>query len=231
VHPECVANEWHSFDVSVPMAADEVTYATRPTGVVAGTLCGDFLVDQAAAYLKDLGFDGILYDNQLGTRGRWLEELSPGFSTTERDAISAFFKYTEATLEAENLEVMWFDSYHKISVEATAWSFPPDGYGRFDYLIASGFCVITTTDRYRDNLASKLTLRDRTKVIATLDYVDPWYSYTSMTEFQDESRALEGIALEKKYEIDGVVFFANDPVGKLVPREIIESFAARFFSQ
>ena len=228
VHPECIDNPWHSYDVGAVMGPDGHTYATQPGGMTPGTLCGDFLVDQTAVYLEDLGFDGILYDNQLGTRGRWETQMSPGFSISERNAISHFLRYTEDVLGAKGKEVMWFDSYNRIEVETTAWSFPMDGYARFDYLIASGFCVITNTDKYRANLRSKLTLRDRTKVLATLDYVDPWYSYRSMSEFTLESMRLEQAAIDHRFEIDGIVFFAHDSDGSLVPQSIVESFAARF---
>src|SRR5687768_1614106 len=60
----------------------------------------------SAVYLRDLGFDGILYRNQLGTRGRWLAEMSPGRSDAETAAISAFFEYSERKLD--ELELMWF---------------------------------------------------------------------------------------------------------------------------
>ena len=226
-HRECMDFQWHSFDVRATLKSDERRYATAPGGIVAGRNCGEFLVDQSAVYLSDLGFDGILYDNQLGTRGRWLAEMSPGRSDAETAAISAFFEYSER--ELGELELMWFDSYNRIEVERDRWSFPEDGYGRFDYLIASGFCVITNTERYAQNLRSKLTLRDRTKVLATLDYLDPWYSYKSMVDYRKESEQLEFLALVHKYDIDGIVFFANGADGQLIPRSVIESFASRFF--
>lgn len=65
--------------------------------------------------------------------------------------------------------------------------------------------------------------------LATLDYVDPWYPYNSMTAFPGESAWLERIAIERRDRIDGIVFFANDQHGAPVPRTVIESFARRFF--
>ena len=56
-----------------------------------------------------------------------------------------------------------------------------------DYILAAAFCVITWPERYEDNLASKLRLMHRPPVLATLDYVDPWYTYDSMTEYAEES--------------------------------------------
>jgi hypothetical protein len=96
-------------------------------------------------------------------------------------------------------------------------------------MIASGFCVITDSDRYRDNLESKLGIPSRPRILATLDYVDPWYTYNSMTDYPDESAELEQIAIDHRYDIDGIMFFANDEVGGLVPRRLVDAFASRFF--
>jgi len=114
-------------------------------------------------------------------------------------------------------------------VERDTWTSPSDGYRSFDYLIASGFCVITPTEQYRDDLESKLQLTAGPRILATLDYVDPWYSYNSMTAFPNKSARLEDIALASRDRIDGIVFFANDRYGAPVPRRVIESFAERFY--
>jgi hypothetical protein len=95
--------------------------------------------------------------------------------------------------------------------------------------MVSGFAVITFPERYIDNLDSKLPLRGPTRLLATLDYVDPWYFYNSMTEFPAESMRLEQIAIAYRDQVDGIVFFANDHEGVPVPRHLIESFARRFF--
>ena len=124
---------------------------------------------------------------------------------------------------------MWFDSYNDVRVERATWSFPADGYRSLDYLIAAGFCVITFTDRYLDDLQSKLRLKDGPRILATLDYVDPWYTYNSMTAFPSESARLEQIAIAYRGQIDGIVFFANDQDGRLVPGRLINAFAERYF--
>lgn len=80
-----------------------------------------------------------------------------------------------------------------------------------------------------ENLESKLQLTRRPRILATLNYVDPWYSYNSMTEYPVESARLEQIAIKYRDRISGIVFFANDDDGTLVPRQSIESFAKRFF--
>jgi hypothetical protein len=193
-HPECLARDYgDAFDIGVGMRADHFMCASAPNGFEAGTLCGRFLADQVAHYLDDLGFDGILYGNQLGTRGRWLPENEPGYSEEEATVIHDFLEYSRLVLGDK--ELMWFDSYNNVTVERESFSFPSDGYRFFDYLMASEFAVITFTERYVDNLESKLLLNDRPRVLATLDYVDPWYAYNSMTEYAAESARLEQIAI------------------------------------
>jgi hypothetical protein len=229
IHPECMDRRWDSFDVRGVLRRGDpkVVYATEPHGIPGGMRCGTFLVNQIGAYLRDLDFDGILYGNQLGTRGRWLPDNGPGYSEAEAAAIREFLAYSRRTYGARGL--MWFDTYNNTRVERDVFSFPPDGYQYFDYLIASGFAVVTDSDRYLDNLRSKLAIPNRPRVLATLDWVDPWYSYNSMTDYPAESARLEAIAIEHRDRADGVVFFANDDDGSLVPRAIVESFAARYF--
>jgi len=181
--------------------------------------------------MSDLGFDGILYGNQLGTRGRWLAGNGPGYSVEEAAGIDAFLDYSRRVFAGKDL--MWFDSYNDVQVEHETFSFPTDGYRYFDYLIASGFCVMTKTktDQYVDDLRSKLQIKSRPRILATLDYVDPWYTYNSMTDYAGCSAQLEITAIDFRYEIDGIMFFANDETGALVPRPLVESFAARFFAR
>lgn len=227
-HTECFSQQFQSYDIRGLLRSDTIGYAAAPSGIADGMDCGTFLVDQVARYVHDLGFDGILYGNQLGTRGRWLPGDGPGYSDAEASAIRSFMSYSKQKLAGRDL--MWFDSYNNARVEHDTWSVPSDTYDNFDYLIAAGFCVITYPDRYLDNLRSKLRIRGRMKVLATLDYVDPWYKYNSMNAFDEESRTLEAIAILYRYDIDGFVFFANDEQGQLVPARIISSFAQRFFS-
>lgn len=227
-HPECLDPAYEdAFDIRQRLRADDSRYASAPNGIQAGTLCGEFLADQVTHYVHDLGFDGILYGNQLGTRGHWVAEFGPGYSVEEANAIRSFLAYSRQVLG--NKELMWFDSYNNVDVELNTWSFPRDGYRFFEYLIAAGFCVITDTAKYIDNLESKLLLPDPTRILASLDYVDPWYEYNSMIEFPDESARLEEVAVRYRNRIDGIVFFANDEDGGLVPRGRIASFARRFF--
>lgn len=228
-HSECMDLTWMSFDIRGRLRKDSEVYATARSGTVEGTLCGSFLVDQANAYLRDLGFDGLMYGNQFGTRGRWLPDNGPGYSLAEATAIHDFLDYSRRILAEK--ELMWFDSYNNVDVERTTFSFPRDGYHYFDYIVAAGFCVISFPDRYVDDLRSKLALTDRHRVLATLDYVDPWYTYNSMTSYPDESARLEQIAIAYRSQIDGIVFFANDEMGSLVPRPLVESFARRFFGR
>lgn len=231
VHPECASNRWGMFDIRGKLRADQRAYAARPQGIVEGTLCGEFLADQVAHYISDLGFDGILYGNQLGTRGRWFADDGPGYSTEEAEAIRAFFDYSRAVLGEKDL--MWFDSYNNVTVERETFSFPDAGYDDFDYLIASGFCVMSVAKPYINNLESKLLIKSRPRILATLDYVDPWYPYRSVSDsvYRGCSIRLEDTAFDYRYEIDGIMFFANDAQGELVPRSSIDPFATRFFAR
>ena len=228
LHPECTANHWGMWDVRGRMQDDhDHPYASYPSGVNAGTSCGDFLADQVGVYVTELGFDGILYDNQLGTRGRWHEFDGPFYSVDEAIAIDVFYRRSRKALSGR--ELMWFDSYNNMQVERNTFSFPLNGYDAFDYLIAAGFCVTERSRPYADNLDSKLQLVGRPKILATLDYVDPWYSYNSMTDYKDCSNDLERTAIDHRAQIDGIMFFANDETGALVPASLIDSFAGRFF--
>ena len=228
-HPECMDLKWDSFDIRGRLKPDDLTYASAPNGAPAGKQCGEFIVDQAAAYLRDLGFDGILYGNQFGTRGKWEPGRGPGYTAAEAAAIQTFLDYSKRAFGPR--QIMWFDSYNNVDVERQTFSFPATGYQSFDYLMASGFCVITNTSRYVDNLESKLKIGGGPRVVATLDYVDPWYTYASMRDFPDESRRLEDVAVDYRERIDGLVFFANDHAGAPVPRAMIDAFAARFFAE
>jgi hypothetical protein len=206
--------------------SDEHVYATAPGGIPQGKNSGDFLVEQVAAYVHDLEFDGILYGNQLGTRGHWHPEGGPGFSEQESAAISHFFQYSQEQLGDK--ELMWFDSYNNLQIEHDRYSVPAQAYQYMDYIMVSGFCVITTPERYQDNLSSKISLRGVTKLLATLDYVDPWYDYDSQDDFPQESAQLEQVAIDNYYLIDGLVMFGNDELGNLIPQDTITAFTSKF---
>ncbi len=126
---------------------------------------------------------------------------------------------------------MWFDTYNDVPVERSTFSFPSDGYQFFNYLIAAGFCIVTTPERYDYDLYTKLQLKTGMGVIATLDYVDPWYSYASMTTYPVASAELEQTAIKNRGQIAGFIFFANDHTGAFVPQALIDSFAIRFFGK
>lgn len=121
-HTECMDQKYHSFDIRAVMRADQDVYATAPGGATAGVECGVFLVDQASQYLTDLGFDGILYGNQMGTRGRWVPGNGPGYTSQEAAAILDFFAYSREKYGSKDL--MWFDSYNNTGIEHSVWSVP-----------------------------------------------------------------------------------------------------------
>jgi len=231
-HPESMQPDqpwanYAGYEIMNPLNADDFVYATQPNGIPQGKNAGDFLAEQTAVYIQDLEFDGVLYGNQLGTRGHWWPEGGPGYSDEESQAILHFFQYSKELLGDKDL--MWFDSYNHLQIEYDRYSVPPEAYQYFDYLMASGFCVITTSERYEQNLNSKLTLSNVTRILATLDYVDPWYDYNSMEAFPVESQRLEEIAIEKRHQIDGLVMFANDELGNFIPQNLVQSFADDFW--
>ncbi len=228
VHLECTANEWGMYDVRARLQRDNSRYAAAPAGIVEGTLCGEFLIDQAAVLLEDLKLDGIMFDNQLGTRGRWIASNGPGYSAAEAKGIEDFLSYTKRSLATKAL--MWFDSYNNTQVERDTFSFPTGGYRFFDYIIMSAFCVVLRSNaQYEANIRSKITLAGP-RIVASLDYVDPWYTYNSMNDYPGCSQDLESFAFTHRKQIDGIMFFAHDETGRLVPKPKIETFAAHFFS-
>ncbi len=233
-HPECMApdipwEKYGGYEIMAQLQADHYVYATARQGIPQGKNAGDFLAEQAAAYVHDLEFDGILYGNQLGTRAHWLPDGGPGFSEKESEAILHFFRYSKEKLGDKDL--MWFDSYNNIKIEHDRYSVPLEAYQHLDYIIVSGFCVITDPDRYLDNLNSKISLRSVTDILATLDYVDPWYDYNSRDKFPEESRRLEEIALEKYDQIDGLVMFGNDEEGNFIAANLVTDFSKGFGSK
>lgn len=227
-HPETRKN-CYTYNIMVSLNGDNFTYASYPNGIPEGLNAGKFLVDQVDCYLEDMNYDGVLYGNQLGTRGRWDSSTRPGYTKNESEKILEFLRYSKNTFGEKKL--MWFDSYNPIEIERKYFSFLIKGYSYFDYIIVSGFCVITDTKRYVKNLNSKLKLSTVTKLLATLDYVDPWYDYNSIEKFPKESKRLEKIAIKYYKNIDGVVMFGNDEYGEFIPKEKVELFAKKFFKK
>ncbi len=225
--PETPWKNYAGYEIANALHADNFVYATAPTGIAEGKNAGDFLAEQTAVYIHDLEFDGVLYGNQLGTRGHWHADGGPGYSDEEAQAILYFFQYSKQLLDTKDL--MWFDSYNHLAIERDRYSVSIEAYQYLDYLMASGFCVITTSERYEANLASKITLSGVTRVLATLDYVDPWYDYDSMIDYPEESEHLEVVAIDNFHSIAGVVMFANDELGNFIPAEQVTDFAARFW--
>ncbi len=223
MQPDMPWTEFGGYEIMASLNADYFHYATAPHGIEQDKNAGDFLAEQTAAYVHDLEFDGILYGNQLGTRGHWHADGGPGFSETEGNAILHFFQHSKEMLGDKDL--MWFDSYNELTIEHARYSVPSEAYQYLDYLMVSGFCTITTPERYMANINSKIPLRNVTRILATLDYVDPWYTYNSKDIYAYESVQLEDTAIHYFDRMDGLVMFANDEQGNLIPAEIIEDFS------
>lgn len=66
-----------------------------------------------------------------------------------------------------------------------------------DYVLAAGFCVITFHERYIQSLrSSKLTLRLHPKILAMLNYVDPWYDDNSKDDFHSNRAAAPRVSCD-----------------------------------
>ena len=50
-----------------------------------------------------------------------------------------------------------------------------------------------------------------------------------MTDYKDCSRDMKQALIDYRARIDGIMFFANNETGALIPESLIASFAARFF--
>jgi hypothetical protein len=52
-----------------------------------------------------------------------------------------------------------------------------------------------------------------------------------MTDYAGCSSQLEQTAIDHRYQIDGIMFFANDEKGAVVPKKLVDAFASRFFAE
>ena len=228
-HPECyieyVENQegpkLSGIDIRSRLKADDYVYAAYPEGIPEGTLTADFIVDQIDRYLFDLGFDGVLLLNQVGTRGRWFLEKSPGYSPEEAEAILRFFRNLKSRLGERDL--MWMDTYHTVEEEYRYWSVPKEAYDYMDYIGVSQFCVMVDSRTALRNIRSKIKL-EHPRILACVDYVDCWYGYKSYAAYSRLSRRclkLEEYLVRYAGEVDGIWFMGHDEVGRYIPSYLL----------
>ena len=221
-HPECYIEylETHKLsgiDIRSCLKADDHIYAAYPKGIPQGTLTADFIVDQIDRYLSDLELDGVLLLNQVGTRGRWFLEKSPGYSPEEAEAIGRFFR--ELKGKVGDRDLMWTDTYHTVDEEHACWSVLRDAYDYMDYIGVSQFCVMVDSRTALINIRSKVKL-EHPKVLACVDYVDCWYGYKSYAAYSKLSKRclkLEGYLVRYAGEVDGIWLMGHDEMGRYIP--------------
>jgi hypothetical protein len=222
-HPECYLQgpKLTGIDIRSRLKADDGVYAAYPAGIPEGTLSADFIIYQTERYLSDLGFDGVLLLNQVGTRGRWFLEKSPGYSPEEAEAILQFFRNLKGRLGEKDL--MWMDTYHTVEEEYAYWSVPRDAYNYMDCIGISQFCVLVDSRTALGNIRSKVEL-EHPKVLACVDYVDCWYGYKSYAAYSTLSRRclkLEEYLVRYAGEVDGIWLMGHDEMGRYIPSYLL----------
>lgn len=228
-HPEAAAESASAgghdipgvIDVCTNLTADDRSYAAYPEGFPEGTPTTEFIARQTAAFVEDLGLDGVLLGNQFGLLGFWHPDEAPEPTPERRAGISNFFTRFRAEL-GDHL-VYWMDSYWPAAVEDERWAMDEANYALLDGIICSNFAVIALRDQIVPNLAGKRAIADRqgngTAILFSVDFVDPWYTYRtylddrSMYTFQHRTYHRHG------HLSDGLTFFANDTFGHFVMPE------------
>lgn len=205
-------------DVTLPLNADPISYAGWPDGIPAGTLAGDFIARQTAAFVSDFELDGVLLGNQFGLLGFWHPDNAPELTDTRREGIERFFR--ELRAEMGDRQIYWMDSYWRADVERDVWGMTDACYEALDAIIVSTFAVLVERTEIVPNLRSKAAMKART--LYAVDFVDPWYAYR--THLDDiRSYDYQRQVLRKHRDLtDGVTFFANDTFGQFVPRERLD---------
>jgi hypothetical protein len=225
-HPEIFSKVWRTAGllIAAPLAADPGPYAAYPSGIPGRTHSGTFIAKQTAAYVRDLGFDGIFLSNQVGTRGHWDPRRAPGYSPKEAREITHFFRLLREHVGTK--EIVWWDSTNPVAVEHDRWSVDQAAYRFMDTIAAAGFCVIrSNSEHYRASLESKLALGGHPRVTATLDYVEPYYTYNSWRQFPACSSTLKEIAAARWDALEGVFTFGHDERGNFIPERLLDRFA------
>ena len=205
-------------DVTLPLNADPISYAGWKDGIPAGTLAGDFIARQTAAFVDDFQLDGVLLGNQFGLLGFWHPDNAPELTDARREGIERFF--TRLRAEMNDRQIYWMDSYWRADVEREVWGMTDACYEALDAIIVSTFAVLVERTEIVPNLQSKAPMKART--LYAVDFVDPWYAYR--THLDDiRSYEYQRQVLRKHRDLtDGVTFFANDTFGQFVPRERLD---------
>jgi len=206
-------------DVCSSLDADPRHYASFPDGIPQGTATMDFIARQSAAFVRDLGLDGIQLGNQFGLLGLWDPRSAPEPTPERRAGVAAFF----ATMREHfgERKIYWQDSFWPADVEDRAWAMGEHSYSMLDGIICSTFAVLVERMNVRPNLRGKLDIARRAggvEIAMAMDFVDPWYWYRIHLDDRRHFLFQHEVYSELGPECDGVMFFANDTFGHFIPR-------------
>lgn len=211
-------------DVTLPLDADDRVYAGWPHGIPGGTLAGEFVARQTAAFVSDFALDGVLLGNQFGLVGFWDPKNAPELTDDRRAGIRQFFTGLRAALGDK--QIYWMDTYWRADVEREAWGMSDECYDALDAIVVSTFAVLVERTEIVPNLVSKAALSART--LYAVDFVDPWYAYRTHLDDLRTYQYQREVLAENRDLVDGVTFFANDTFGQFVPTERLDETLAAF---
>ncbi|MDJ1113813.1 hypothetical protein [Microbacterium dauci] len=205
-------------DVTLPLNADSRSYAGWPDGIPEGTLAGEFVARQTAAFVADFALDGVLLGNQFGLLGFWNPKNAPELTVERQEGIRRFFLGLRDAMG--DRQIYWMDSYWRADVERDVWGMTDECYDALDAIVVSTFAVLVERTEIIPNLQSKARMRART--LYAVDFVDPWYAYRTHLDDIRSYQYQREVLRSHRDLTDGVTFFANDTFGQFVPRERLE---------
>lgn len=200
-------------DVTLPLHDDDHWYAAYPDGIPSGLPAGEFVAEQAAAFVADFELDGIFLGNQFGLVGFWHPDNAPEPTAERAAGIERFFTHLRKAMGARL--VYWMDSYWRADVERDRWAMSDACYASLDAILVSTFAVLVERTEIEPNVRSKSGLGP--KVLFGLDFVDPWYWYRTHLDDRRTYLYQRELLVRLAEAVDGVSFFANDTFGHYIP--------------
>jgi len=222
-HPEVLGaadspNSATVLDVTASLNKDDTAYAAYPTGIAAGTVAGDFVAAQTAAFTADLNLDGVFLGNQFGLIGFWHPDNAPPATPQRREGVKRFFHTLRKTMGSRL--VYWMDTYWPADVEMDRWSMSLENYGQLDAVMVSNFSVITERTQIEPNVRSRVRVAEqlggRPDTLFSVDFVDPWYWYRVYLDERKNYLFQHSMYQRVGKLCQGVSFFANDTFGHWV---------------
>ena len=205
-------------DVCSTLNADAERYAAFPSGIPAGTNTGDFVSAQTAAFVSDLGLDGVFLGNSFGLTGTWNPDNAPTPTPARREGIRQFFHGLRRAM-GDHL-IYWMDTYWPAEVENERWAMNEENYAQLDAVMMSNFSVITERTQIVPNLESRLRIAakhaGRPATLFSVDFVDPWYWYRIYLDERKNFLFQHDVYRKHGARCQGTSFFANDTFGHWV---------------